>query len=327
MAETIIDGTNFNCVDAIYRAAKINANGGKNIRIVNKNSQSALRLSTPVMLTWGASDYVEPGASHGNGKYEMALQFPTPEYKSQEADLFLENIKRFESKIREDALKNSKEWFGKQHKSSDIIDELFTPILKYPKIKGTSEPDLSKAPTIKLKVPCYDGSWKVEIYDEEQEKLYPSEQSQYTPLDYLKKGTNLACIIQCAGIWFTNGKFTVTWQLVQALVQKPRESIVGKCFIKINSKEKENLKKQLVSEESFEPDEEVISKQQQQQQQQQATSIDVVDSDEEDDETPSSTVEPLQTEIVEDEKVEQTQPVEEVIQVKKKVVKKKSSNS
>jgi len=320
MAETIIEGINFNCVDAIYRAAKINANGGKNIRIVNKSSQSALRLSTPVMLTWGASDYVEPGASHGNGKYEMALQFPTEEYKTQDAELFLENIKRFEAKIRDDAFKNSKEWFGKQHKSPDIIDELFTPMLKYPKIKGTSEPDLTKAPTIRLKVPCYDGDWKVEIYDEECSKLYPSkENTQITPLDYLKKGTNVACIIQCAGIWFTNGKFTVTWQLVQALVQKPRESIVGKCFIKINPKEKEALKQKVITEESFEPDEEVVQKVQQT-----STSIDVVDSDEEDDETPQlKAAEVQQTEEVADEE-EQVVPV---VQVKKKVVKKKASSN
>ena len=250
MAETIIDGTNFNSSDAIYRAPKINGQGGKNVRIVNKYTQSALRLSTPVMLTWGASDYVEPGASQGNGKYEMALQFPTPEYTNQEAELFLEKLKLFEDKIREDALKYSKEWFGKQHKSADIINELFTPMLKYPKIKGTSEPDLSKAPTLRLKVPCYDGSWKVEVYDEEGSALFPSERNSHiTPLDYLKKGTNLACIIQCAGIWFTNGKFTVTWQLVQSVVQKPRESIVGKCFIKINPSQKEILQKQIASEE------------------------------------------------------------------------------
>jgi len=320
MAETIIEGINFNCVDAIYRAAKINANGGKNIRIVNKSSQSALRLSTPVMLTWGASDYVEPGASHGNGKYEMALQFPTEEYKTQEAELFLENIKRFEAKIRDDAFKNSKEWFGKQHKSPDIIDELFTPMLKYPKIKGTSEPDTTKAPTIRLKVPCYDGDWKVEIYDEECSKLYPSkENTQITPLDYLKKGTNVACIIQCAGIWFTNGKFTVTWQLVQALVQKPRESIVGKCFIKINPKEKEALKQKVITEESFEPDEEVVQKAQQT-----TTSIDVVDSDEEDDETPQlKAAEVQQTQEV----AEEEEEVVPVVQVKKKVVKKKVSSN
>lgn len=323
MAETIIEGTNFNCADAIYRAAKM-VEKGKNIRIVNRNSQSVLRLSTPVMLTWGASDYVEQGASQGNGKYEMALQFPTQEYKTQEAELFLENIKRFEAKIRNDAYNQSKEWFGKQHKNPDIIDELFTPILKYPKIKGTSEPDHSKAPTIRIKVPCYDGSWKVEIYDEECSKLYPSlENPQISPLDYLKKGTNVACIIQCAGIWFTNGKFTVTWQLVQALVQKPRESIVGKCFIKINPKEKEILKQKAITEESFEAEEqeEVVHKVQQASN---VTSIDVVDSDEEDDESPVNEKAVQQVEeVVEEEAV--SVPVVEVVP-KKKVVKKKVSN-
>ena len=322
MADTIIEGTNFNCNDTLYRAAKINAQGGKNIRIVNKATQTGLRLSTPLMLTWGLADYVDPATQQGNGKFEMALQFPTEEYKTHDAELFLENIKRFEQKIRDDAFKNSKEWFGKQHKSPDIIDELFTPMLKYPKIKGTSEPDYSKAPTIRLKVPNYDNVWKVEIYDEDENKLFPClDQPSISPLDFIKKGTNVMCLIQCAGIWFTNGKFTVSWQLVQAVVQKPRESIVGKCFIKINSKEKEILKKQVVVD-----DEPTVFTQQSN-----TTNIEVADSDEEDNDDDEEQVEkvPIVAESafvpeVAQEPTPDPEPTQTVVS-KRKVVKKKQS--
>ena len=322
MADTIIEGTNFNCNDTLYRAAKINAQGGKNIRIVNKATQTGLRLSTPLMLTWGLSDYVDPQTQQGNGKFEMALQFPMEEYKTHDTELFLENIKRFEQKILDDAFKNSKEWFGKQHKNPDIIAELFTPMLKYPKIKGTSEPDLNKAPSIRLKVPNYDNVWKVEIYDEDEGKLFPyPENPSVTPLDFIKKGTNVACLIQCAGIWFTNGKFTVSWQLVQAVVQKPRESIVGKCFIKINSKEKEILKKQVVVD-----DEPTVFTQQA------TTSIEVADSDEEDEEDEEIEKVPIVAEssfvpeVVTQDIPQTPDPTPEAVVVsKKKVVKKKQS--
>jgi len=325
MAETIIDGTNFNCNDTLYRAAKVNAQGGKNIRIVNKYTQTGLRLSTPLMLTWGLADYVDPSSGQGNGKYEMALQFPMEEMRTAETESFLENIKKFEAKIRSDAFTNSKEWFGKQHKNPDIIDELFSPILKYPKLKGTSEPDYSKNPSIRLKVPNYDGQWKVEIYDEDENRLFPSkEASTQTPLDFIKKGINVACVIQCAGIWFTNGKFAVTWQLVQAVVQKPRESIVGKCFIKINPKEKEILRKQAPVDDELEPA--PVGKHFQQ------TSIDVVDSDEEDEEQEHVEVKQAQEEValeVHEEEEEDVPPppvvAEPVVEKKKKVVKKKSS--
>ena len=36
----------------------------------------------------------------------------------------------------------------------------------------------------------------------------------------------------CGGIWFANGKFGVTWKLIQAMVQKPRAQLSGKCFLK-----------------------------------------------------------------------------------------------
>jgi hypothetical protein len=116
-------------------------------------------------------------------------------------------------------------------------------MLKYPKIKGTSEPDYSKKPTLKLKLPQWQGAWKCEIYDEDGNPLFPNKENHtITPLDYLKKGAMVACVIQCGGIWFTNGKFTVTWKLLQAAVQKPRASISGQCLIKLKPAEREQLK-------------------------------------------------------------------------------------
>jgi hypothetical protein len=241
MADTIVDGTTFNAEQTMYTNPKANDKGGKSINILNKKTKTGLRLSTPLMLTWGASEYVDP-EGRGNGKYEMSLQFPQDEYSNDDCRNFLENMQALESKVKEDAFKNSKEWFGKAHKNSDIIDELFTPMLKYPKIKGTSESDFSKKPTIRLKLPQWDGSWKSEVYDEEGNTLFPNKDNvTITPLDFLRKGAMVACIIQCGGIWFTNGKFTLTWKLMQVVVQKPRETITGHCFIKLKEADKVKL--------------------------------------------------------------------------------------
>ena len=48
--------------------------------------------------------------------------------------------------------------------------------------------------------------------------------------------------MQCGGLWFANGKFGITWKLIQAVVQKPRASLTGTCFIKLKPAEKERLK-------------------------------------------------------------------------------------
>ena len=243
MADTIIDGTQFNTTNIMYTSPKANPQGGKSVNILNKLTKSGLRLSTPLMLTWGASDFVDEKTGVGNGKFEMALQFPNDEYKTDETNLFLKNMQAFQDKVKADALIYSKEWFGKVHKSSDIIDELFSPMLKYSNIKGTREPDYSKQPTLKVKIPIWDGVWKCEIYDEDGEKLFPSASNEsITPLDYLKKGTNIAVLIQFGGIWFVNGKFSISWKLIQAVVQKPKPTLSGQCFIKLKSSDKEKLK-------------------------------------------------------------------------------------
>ena len=318
MTERIVDGTLFNAENIMYTAPKASAQGGKSVNILNKTTKTTLTLSTPLMLTWGASDFKKDGEEVGNGRFELSLQFPNEEYKTADTQAFLKNLKAFEDKIKADALVYSKEWFGKVHKSPEIIEELFTPLLKYPKNKSTGEYDYSKQPTIRVKLPQWEGVWKTEIYDEESTRLYPStENPGVTPLEYLKKGSNIACLIQFAGIWFVNGKFSAGWKLIQAVVQKPRAQLQGQCFIKLKTQDKEKLKNQSVKDDDDEPI--VIS-------------TNVEDSDEEEDD--------VEEEEDDDEEVQPPPPapvvvvapvvapvvVEEPKVVKKRVVKKKTDN-
>ena len=243
MADTIIDGTQFNVENICYSAPKAGGSGGKSVNILNKNTKSGIRLSTPLLLTWGASDFVDAATGKGNGKYEMSLQFPSEEYKTEDATAFLKTMMDFENKIKQDALTFSKEWFGKVHKNADVIQALWTPMLKYSKDKFSGEPDLTKAPVLRVKLPVWEGVWKCEIYDEDDNKLFPNTANPcVTPLDFIQKGTNVAILMQCGGLWFANGKFGITWKLIQAMTQKPRASLTGKCFIKLKPSDKEKLK-------------------------------------------------------------------------------------
>ena len=239
MANTITEGINFNCENIKYSSPKTNAVGGKSVNIFNKLTSSRLNISTPMILTWGASDYVDPNSGKGNGKFEMSLQFPTEEYKTDDLTLFLENIKKFEEKIKSDALTYSKEWFGKVHKAAEVVEALYTPMLKYSKDKNTGEPDLSKPPSMRVKIPVWEGNWRCEVYDDDGQQLFPNTSGQ-TPVELIPKATSVAVIMTCGGIWFANGKFGVTWKLVQAMVQKPRAQISGKCFLKTKGPSRED---------------------------------------------------------------------------------------
>lgn len=224
----IIDGTTFDASKIRYTAPKVNQSGGKSVGILSTTTNTALKIQTPSMLTWGLSDY------EGNEKFEVSLQFPTEEYDNDELRAFRQNMVDFETKIKADALANSKLWFGKQHNSPEVLEALWTPVLKFTKDKATGEPDKTKSPTLRVKVPYYDQKWKVEVYDEKCERLFPNDDSSETPVDLIKKGMRIVTLMQCGGLWFVSGKFGVTWKLVQAVVPRENDSKAG-CLIRMKS--------------------------------------------------------------------------------------------
>jgi len=244
MADTIIDGTEFNAEAVVhYSAPKAGATGAKTVNIMNAGTKSGIRVATPLMLTWGASDFVDGQTGKGNGKFDMSLQFPSADYQNADSTAFLQNMIKFEEKIKADALINSKEWFGKVHKSAEIVEALYSPMLKYSKDKATGEPDQTKAPVLKVKLPLWEGTWRCSIYDEDGAKIFPNgADPAITPLDLIVKGSMLAVVMQCGGLWFANGKFGVTWKLVQAVVQKPKASLLDQCYIRLKPAEKATMK-------------------------------------------------------------------------------------
>jgi len=306
MSDTIIDGTQFNVQNIKYSAPKANASGGKSVNILNKLTNTGLRISTPLLLTWGASDFQDPATGKGNGKFEMSLQFPTAEYQNEDTAAFLKNMQAFEKKIKDDAITYSKEWFGKVHKNADVVDALFTPMLKYSRDKLTGEPDLNKAPTLRVKIPSWEGVFRCEVYDEEGIKLFPdTENPILSPIELIQKGSSVAALVQCGGIWFANGKFGVTWKLAQLVVQKPRGSLTGQCLINLKKSDKDKLKSSVASTTSVVLDEDDVPLSNEEEEQ-----------EEEDVAVPEPT--PTPTPVQEPEQAT-TAPVEEK---KKKVVKK-----
>ena len=251
-SKTILSGADFTpASDIKYSKPKVDARGGKSVGILNASSNGATYISTPLMLTWGVSDY------EGNERYEMALQFPSEEYANNDTTNFMTNMMEFENKIKADAAKNAKEWFGKAKMSEDAIDALWTPMLKYPKNKDTLEPDTTRSPTLKVKIPFWEGEWKTELYNVDQQPIYPDpDGGSMTPKDLIVKGTHVAVVLQCGGLWFANGKFGVTWRLFQGVV-KPKATMRGKCHIFLDAADKEKLAKQDIPDDEEEEDDDV----------------------------------------------------------------------
>jgi len=244
--QMILDTTDFNVdKDFMYTKPKINPSGGKSIGILNSKSKKSLMLQTPLMLTWGINEYVDEAS--GKRTYDMSLQFPNDDFKnenSEKTDKFLEVMKAMEKKLKNDAMANSKDWLNKPKMSADVCDALWTPMLKYPKYPdghaSSGEFDYTRQPSLRIKVPMWEGEWKIELYDMKGNSLFPNTQG-LLPTEIVTKGITVKTIIQCGGLWFANGKFGVTWKLFQA-TPHPKVSLKGKCLIVLSDAEKAMLK-------------------------------------------------------------------------------------
>lgn len=226
-----------------YMQPKLNKQGGKAITLISKQTSRSLHISTPLMATWGISDFVnEQGES--DGKYSISLVFPNEDYATKSSAVFLEKMKEFENQIIEDAVANSELWWGDKM-SRELVKHTFFPFLKFAKMKDSKKIDNTKPPHIKAKVPLWDGKWGVEIYDTKNTMIFPCENDEMTPMDFVPRLSNVACVIQCGGIWIGGKGWGLTWKLVQCVV-KPKEvaSIYGRCHVQLSEDEVDSINKQ-----------------------------------------------------------------------------------
>jgi hypothetical protein len=240
----------FNASKISYREAVINKRGGKSVQI--QLDGQPLVLQIPLMLTWGVNERVDEQS--GRVSYDLALQFND---HNPAVVKFLDSIKEMEDKIKNDSCGDMcKTWHGKSKMSREVIDALMYPILKYPRIKDaqgkpTGDPDYSRSPTMKIKIPFWEGKFNVEIYSMDKKQLYPSS-SGSTPVDVIPKASHINGLIQCTGIWFAGGKCGVTWKLVQSCVRPPARLLgTGTCHIEDDSDDEaadDNLSKKEVAE-------------------------------------------------------------------------------
>jgi hypothetical protein len=187
----------------------------------------------------------------------------------------------------------------------EVIKHTFYPFLKYSKDKMTKKLDYSKPPSIRVKVPNYNNKWSLEIYDTKGNMIFPCDNENMTPMDFVPKKSNVACVIQCGGVWITPKAFGVTWKVNQIVV-KPNEvqSVFGKCHVQLSTDEITALESAVVQDEAGNEEEESVPA---------GTKTEVQDSDGEEEIAPEPVSEPV------------SEPVPAPVVAPKKVVKKVSA--
>jgi hypothetical protein len=257
-----------------------------------------------MMFTWGVNERVDENS--GRVSYDVALVFEND--KSSGVSSFCDKMKELQDKILEDAVANSKAWFGKSKMSKEVAEAMMYPILKYPKDKMSGEPDYSRNPSMKLKIPYWEGKFNIELYDTKSKPIFlPTKdgcegpQGDKTPVEVVPSRSYVKGLIACNGLWMAGGRFGVTWKLVQAQVRAPVRLVgTGVCHLEADSDDDEMLESVKQSEKAEEKE--------------QASHSPTFDDDDDDDDE-------------EEEEEAKPEPEPEPVKKKKKVVRRKKTKA
>lgn len=206
-----------------YSEPKINANGGKAIYV--NYDEKVLFLQTPKMScpfglsAFDAGDYT---------KYSLDLSFNGMDGEGKNCEAmkdFYDKMDAFDSKLVQDAVKNSQPWFKKKKTSLEVCKALYNPQIRLSKDKETGEPNGQYPPTFKVKMPNRDGRFTSDVFDLDRKKVANEDLESY-----LVKGSQVQALIQCVGIWVVDGKFGCNWKVQQLRVWPPK-GLSGYSFL------------------------------------------------------------------------------------------------
>jgi hypothetical protein len=222
-----INASQQNIVSSIELGEKRVGGAGNRSIPINMKNKKALVIALPGLYTWG----LQTREYEGKPKTTLSLQFPDKKYTTEAHDAALENIKELVSFVKQQAVNNAKDWLNKNTKSPDVVDALFSDVFNYPKDKETGEPDRTRAPTMRVKIPIWDGKIEgVDVFNHEGKLIFPN--GNATIESAIREKTTVQVLLQCGGIWFAgSGAFGITWRLKQAIVHEPKGIPRGVCIM------------------------------------------------------------------------------------------------
>jgi hypothetical protein len=186
-------------------------------------NRSPIVLQTPEMVVpYNVSNWNDDGK--GPDKYTLDLSFKGKEGR-ENLNTFFEKVVALDKKLVQDGVDNSMTWLKKKYNSVDVVEALYSPMVKYAKDKTTGEITDKYPPTFKLKIPSSNGSFQCEVYDNKRKPVNLKELIDSGAF----KGAKVTAIIQCQGIWVAGGKYGCSWKVLQMRVSPP-QTIKGYAF-------------------------------------------------------------------------------------------------
>ena len=210
------------------KQAYLNYEGGRLVM------QTAVAMSSP----FGLNAF----QSQNGTEYSVDLSFRGVDNRP-ELQEFKRVLEQMDELMINEGVKNSKAWF-KADLNKEVIKAFYTPTLKYSKDKEGNV--LSYPPNIKVKLPKRNGEWDTKFYD-----LNGTPYKGVPVEDMIVKGTQIAAIIECGGVWFAGSKFGLTWRAKQIAVHKLPEKMGEFAFKGLGSVAAQEEKNEIDDDEAF----------------------------------------------------------------------------
>ena len=196
---------------------------GEHAKIVYiKHKGSQLLIQTPLMkLPYGLGKYDDGERC----KYSLDLSFGGDSPKVTALKNKLEEI---DSKVLDDSVTNSLNWFKKKKQTKEVSQALFTPAVKVAMSEG--EPTDKYPPTFKAKLHYSNDKFRVLCFDQDKQPVNPDLNALIT------KGQSVRAIVQLVGLWFAGSKFGISYEVKQ-LKMNPSSTISTYAFAEDSDEE------------------------------------------------------------------------------------------
>ena len=228
MASSLITrAKDFDPSNVSYGSPSTNKHGGKSVPVLYDGNKLVMQFQ--FNFTWGGQSNTDETSGRTSYSLNLVLDDGSPLRTA---------LTSLQEGVLDAMVANSKAWFGKTIASREVVEALFYSIVRFPNIKGTTEPDFGRKPSVKASLPEWEGVFKTELFDLTKNVLNgPSlKLSEDDFLAAIPSGSHLSGLLECKGIWYSAGRCGVTWKLVQARV-KPPVRLEGYCMVEDSDEE------------------------------------------------------------------------------------------
>ena len=177
---------------------------------INYND-SKLRVQAPRMpIPFDSGDY------QGNGKFKLNLDFRTRTSNPKVA-AYYDMLRAIDDFVIDAGVKNSKNWLGLDKVSRETVSALYTKSVRIGKDKEGKE--RSPVQSVAIKKNYKTAAFDAVLYDNQERQI-----EGVTPMEVLRRGAEVTCVLDATSIWVAGGKFGISWKLVQARVEQAAEA-------------------------------------------------------------------------------------------------------